>query len=347
MSTDFHVKLTADFLQADGTQTYQDIGLALLDETSNLSYKYFDTHKTEITPDQLQETDAIISLTPQITKASLAGANRLTMISRFGVGYDSVDVDACTEADVLLTITAGGVNYSVAEAVMTFMLAISHNLIIKDQLVRSGDWDKRSNHMGSELRDRTLGIIGLGGIGATLSGMVNSFRMNPVVAFDPYLSKEQATALGVELVSLDTLMQTADFVSVNCPLTEQTRDLIGQRELTLMKPTAYLINTARGGIVNEAALLQALTENKIAGAALDCHEIEPVPDDYEIAKLDNVILAPHAIAWTNELFRDLGRIACQQAIDLSQGKIPLGVVNKAVLEKPGFKAKLAHYASRI
>ncbi|MBT4889200.1 MAG: dehydrogenase [Rhodospirillales bacterium] len=346
MSTDFQVKLTADFLQADGTQTYQDIGLALLDKAPDLSYTYFDTHKSEISPDQLIATDAIICLTPRVTKATLASADRLTMISRFGVGYDSVDVDACTDADVLLTITAGGVNYSVAEAVMTFMLAISHNLRIKDRLVRNGAWDERSAYMGSELRDRTLGIIGLGGIGTALSGMVNGFRMKPVIAFDPFLPKEQAAEIGVELVDLETLMQTADFVSINCPLTNQTRDLIGQNELALMKPTAYLINTARGGIVNEAALLDVLKNKQIAGAALDCHEVEPVPEDYEIAKLDNVILAPHAIAWTNEMFRDLGKIACQQTIDLSMGKIPLGVVNKAVLDKPGFQSKLNTYASR-
>jgi phosphoglycerate dehydrogenase-like enzyme len=346
MSTDFHIKLTADFVQDDGTPTYQDIGLDLLDGITNVDYSYFDEHKPEMTPDQFIDTDAIISLTPRVTKATLVGANRLTMISRFGVGYDSIDVAACTEADVLLTITEGGVNYSVAEAVITFMLAISHNLLIKDRLVRNGGWDNRSAHMGSELRDRTLGIVGLGGIGATLSGMVGSFKMNPVIAFDPFLPEDRAAELGVKLVGLDVLMNTADFVSINCPLTEQTRNLIGARELALMKPTAYLINTARGGIVNEAALLAVLKERKIAGAALDCHEIEPVPDDCEMAGLDNVIMAPHAIAWTNELFRDLGRIACQQAIDLSKGKIPPGVVNKDVLDRPRFQAKLARYAVR-
>lgn len=344
MSTDFQVKFTADFLKDDGSPTYQDIGLDLLDKAAGLNYSYFAEHKSEITPNQLTDADAIISLTPRVTKKTLKDVDRLTMISRFGVGYDSVDVDACTEKNVLLTITAGGVNYSVAEATMTFMLAISHNLLIKDRLVRNGKWNERSAHMGSELRNRTLGIIGLGGIGATLSNMVSSFQMNPVIAYDPFLSQNQATELGVKLVNLKTLLQTADFVSINCPLTDQTRDLIGQDELALMKPTAYLINTARGGIVNEQALLNVLQQQKIAGAALDCHEIEPVPDDYEMTKLDNVILAPHAIAWTNELFRDLGRIACQQTIDLSMGKVPLGVVNKEVLNKPAFQAKLARWS---
>ncbi|MDA0711886.1 MAG: NAD(P)-dependent oxidoreductase [bacterium] len=345
MRSEFHVALTADFIQADGTPTYQDIGLALLEGAAGVRHSFFSDHRAEMTPDQVTDADAIIALTPRVTKASLLGVDRLAMISRFGVGYDSIDVDACTQADVLLTITAGGVNYSVAEAVITFMLALSHNLVIKDRLVRTGGWHTRSAHMGSELRGRTLGIIGLGGIGATLSTMVGSFRMNRVIACDPYLSDERATELGVTRVDLDALMQTADFVSINCPLNNQTRDLIGRRELALMKPTAYLINTARGGIVNEAALFDHLRGRKIAGAALDCHEIEPVPDDYAMATLDNVILAPHAIAWTNDLFRDLGTMACQQVIDLSRGILPPGIVNQDVLDRPGFQAKLARFRS--
>lgn len=342
MNSEFQVKLTADF-QEDGGLIYQDIGLDLLDEAVGVSYSFFDQHQTEITPGQLEDADSIIALTPLVTAASLEGVDRLTMISRFGVGYDSVDVDACTDADVLLTITAGGVNYSVAESVITFMLAISHNVLIKDKMTREGRWDERSNHMGSELRDRTLGIIGLGGIGATLAGMVGSFRMKPVIAHDPFVSEERAQEIGVTLVALDELMQTADFVSVNCPLTDQTRNLIGTRELALMKPTSYLINTARGGIVNEAALIEVLRDRRIAGAALDCHETEPLPAGHPISELDNVIIAPHSIAWTNELFRDLGRVACSQALELSKGNIPHGAVNTEVVDRPGFQTKLARY----
>ena len=188
------------------------------------------------------------------------------------------------------------------------------------------------------------GIIGLGGIGSTLAGMVGSFRMNPVIAHDPLISEERAQEIGVTLVTLDELMRASDFVSVNCPLLDQTRNLVSDRELGLMKPTAYLINTARGGIVNETALLSALQANQIAGAALDCHETEPVPADYAFAELDNVIMAPHSVAWTNELFRDLGRMACSQAIELANGNVPHGVVNKEVVDRPGFQAKLARYS---
>ena len=344
MANDFNIRLTADF-QQDGSLIYQDIGLDLLDTAEGIHYGFFEQHQPEVSPDQLEGIDSIIALTPRVTAASLANVESLTMISRFGVGYDSIDVDACTDANVVLTITAGCVNYSVAESVIAFMLAISHNLLLKDRLVREGRWDERSAHMGSELRDRTLGIVGVGGIGATLAGMVGSFRMNPVIAYDPFVTPERASEMGVTLVSLDELMQTADFVSINCPLSDQTRDLISTRELGLMKNTAYLINTARGGIVNETALLSALQSRQIAGAALDCHDIEPVPDDYPFAELDNVIMAPHAIAWTNELFRDLGKMACRQSIELANGQVPHGVVNTAVLDKPGFQAKVERYRS--
>ena len=342
--SDLRLLHTADF-QQDGRLVYQDIGLDLLDGVASIHQDFMDQFHTTITADQMADTNAVVCLSPRVNAESLVGLDQLALIARFGVGYDSVDVDACTEADVLLTITSGAVNHSVAEATVAFMLALSHNLLIKDRITREGRWDERSAHMGSELRDRTLGIIGLGGIGSSLAGKVSGFGMADVIASDPFTSEEQAKAVGVRLVSLEELMEISDFISINCPLNDDTRDLIGAEELARMQPTAYLINTARGGIVNEAALIDALQEQRIAGAALDCHESEPVPADHPMSALDNVILAPHAIAWTNELFRDIGRQTCQQVIDLSRGRVPVGVINSAVLERPGFQAKLEQYQS--
>ncbi len=341
----FRIGLTGDLLGPDGKLTYQDIGLSLLETADGVEHAFFDRHEPEIQAEQIAGLDAILALTPTVTTATLGGAEQLTHIGRFGVGYDSVDVDACTAADVVLTITAGGVNYSVAESVVAFMLALSHKMLIKDRMTREGRWDDRSDHMGSELRDRTLGIVGLGGIGATLAEMVAPFRMKEIVAFDPYLSEERASEVGVRRVSLDELMREADYVSVNCPLNESTRNLIGEAQIGLMKPTAFLINTARGGIVDETPLIAALKAGRIAGAALDCHETEPLPGGSPIADLDNVIVAPHAICWSNELFRDLGHMACGQMLEISRGKIPHGVVNTEVLDRPGFQAKLARYGS--
>jgi phosphoglycerate dehydrogenase-like enzyme len=154
---------------------------------------------------------------------------------------------------------------------------------------------------------------------------------------DPATAKE----LGVEMVSLPELMQRADFVSIHCPLNAQTRDLIGPAELALMKPDAYLINTARGGIVNEKALYEALKSQRIAGAAIDCFDTEPVVSPHPFAELDNALLAPHSIAWTDELFRDIGRAVCQGMVDLSLGRKPHGAINPEVFDRPGFAEKWA------
>jgi phosphoglycerate dehydrogenase-like enzyme len=219
------------------------------------------------------------------------------------------------------------------------MLALTHRMQVKDRLVRESRWDDRSKYMGTELRDRTLGVVGFGGIGRALVKLLAGFDMNPPLAYDPFVAKADAAKLGVRLVSLDELLRESDFVSVHCPLNEKTRNLIGARELSLMKSTAYLLNTARGGIVNEAALDAALREGRIAGAAIDCFEGEPLTAPPSFASFDNVLLAPHCIAWTEELFRDIGRSVCTGMLDLVAGRVPKGVVNREVLERPSFQAK--------
>jgi len=343
MNEKFQVGLTRDFKTDDGQLTYDDIGLDILEAHPDVEHRFFERHEPLVTAEQLADFDAVISLTPRYTAQSFEGVEKLAAIVRFGVGYDSVDVTACTEADVLLCITAGAVNHSVAEATITWMLTLSHNVFIKDRITRDGRWNDRTFYMGRELRDRTLGIVGLGGIGGRLIEMIRSFGMKTPLAFDPFISPQRANELGARLVSLEELLRESDFVSVNCPLTDETRNLIGRDELALMKPDAYLINTARGGIVNEAALVAVLQARGIAGAAMDVYETEPVKPDNPLLQLDNVILAPHCIAWTDELFRDIGRMACRITTMVAEGKVPPGVVNREVLERPGFQAKLARY----
>jgi phosphoglycerate dehydrogenase-like enzyme len=335
----FRVAWTADFRHADGAPRFADVGLDVLAPHPHVEVGSFAEHRAEITPDQLAGLHGVIVLAPRVTAASLAGASELLAITRFGVGYDSVDVAACTRAAVLAIITAGAVDRSMAEATLAWMLALSHHVRAKDALVREARWDERSRFMGTELRDRTLGIVGLGGIGRALLALCGGFGMKTPIAFDPYLTADVAAQLGVERVSLDELLARADFVSVHCPLTEQTRGLIGAREVARMKPTAYLLNTARGGIVEEEALFDALKSRRIAGAALDCFVGEPLTAPPRFADLDNVLLAPHAIGWTEELFRDIGRAACQALADLSLGRRPRGVLNPEVFDRPGFAAK--------
>jgi phosphoglycerate dehydrogenase-like enzyme len=337
----FRVALTGDFFAADGSTKYPDIGLSVFEGQGQLEWVKFGEHRAAIGADQLDGANGVIVLTPTVTAQTVSESRDLLAIGRFGVGYDAVDVSACTEADVLVFITAGAVDRSVAEATIGWMIALTHHFRIKDILVRTGRWDERSRYMGRELRDRTFGAVGLGGIGRAAVGLLNGFGMKTPLAFDPFLDPGTAEGLGVRLVGLDELMAEADFVSIHCPLTDQTRGLIGKRELAMMKPEAYLINTARGGIVDEDALYDALAQGRIAGAALDCFAQEPVVRPHRFGELDNVLLAPHSIAWTLELFRDIGRSVCQGMLDLSLGKRPRGVVNPGVFDRPGFQEKWA------
>jgi len=333
------VALTADFYDTAGATRYRDIGLSVFAKHPQIEQRVFKEHRKQIGPDQIGDAQGVIVLTPAVTAETVSMSENLLVVSRFGVGYDAVDLKACTAADVLVTITVGAVDRSVAEATIGWMIALSHNVRIKDYLVRSGQWDERSKYMGRELRDRTLGVIGLGGIGRKTIELLGAFGMKQPLAFDPFMSAETAASLGVRLASLEELLREADFVSIHCPLTEKTRGLIGARELALMKQEAYLLNTARGGIVNEDALYDALKNRRIAGAALDCFAQEPVTAPHRFAEFDNVLLAPHSIAWTDELFRDIGQAACQVMVDLSLGKKPRGVLNPELFERPQFQKK--------
>ena len=337
--TPFRIAVTADFYDNAGSPRYPDFGLGTFNGHDHIDVSNLSEHRGEVTADQLAGHHAALVLTPKVTAESLADCEEFLAISRFGVGYDSVDVAACTANNVLLTITPGAVDRPVAEATIGWMLALTHRVLQKDRLVRTGRWDDRSQYMGCELRDRTLGVVGLGGIGRKLVQLLQGFGMRQPIAYDPFASAEVFVESGVRKVDLEELLQTADFVSLHCPLNEQTRGLIGTDQLALMKPESYLLNLARGGIVDEDALYNALAGRRIAGAALDCFENEPIVTPHRFGDLDNVLLAPHSIAWTGELFGDIGRIACQGLLDLSYGQRPFGVVNPEVFDNQLFQEK--------
>jgi phosphoglycerate dehydrogenase-like enzyme len=341
----FVVTLTGDFYDATGSSKYRDLGLSVLAENPRIEQRVFKEHRKEIGAEQFAGAQGVIVLTPAVTAQSVSDPGQVLVIARFGVGYDAVDVNACTAADVLVTITIGAVDRPVAEATIGWMIALSHHLRIKDNLVRTGQWDERSRFMGRELRDRTLGVIGLGGIARKTIALLAGFGMKPPLAYDPYATNDTASKVGARLVGLEELLRQADFVSIHCPLTEETRGLIGERELAWMKPDAYLLNTARGGIVNEEALYHVLKNRRIAGAALDCFAQEPVITPSRFADLDNVLLAPHSIAWTDELFRDIGRAACGVMVDLSMGRRPSGVLNPELFERPSFQSKWKRFCN--
>ncbi|MEX2168543.1 MAG: NAD(P)-dependent oxidoreductase [Pirellulales bacterium] len=339
MRHSFRVSFTADFYDEGGKPRYRDYGATLLVNAHQMEVCRIEAHRAEIAPEQIEDVQGVIVLSPRVTARTLSDSQNLLVVSRFGVGYDGVDVVACTEADVLLTIARGAVDRSVAEATVGWMIALTHHMLVKDRLVREGRWADRSFYMGSELRDRTLGVIGFGGIGRALVRLLSGFSMKTPLVFDPHVDHDTAASQGVQRVDLESLLAEADFVSVNCPLTNETINLIGSAELGSMKPSAFLINTARGGIVDEDALFNKLSARAIAGAAIDCFDGEPLVAPHRFGALDNVLLAPHSIAWTHEMFRDIGRVACQGMLDVACGRRPHGVINPEVFDRPRFRDK--------
>jgi phosphoglycerate dehydrogenase-like enzyme len=348
MSTkhDFKVGFSADFLDENRNLIFPDIGLSLLEAEAGISYEFLQDYLPEYSPAQLADYDVLITMKPRITADSLADVKRLCAIGRCGVGYDNVDLAECTERDIALYITPAGVVRPMASSAVLMVLAVSHNLVIKDRMMRQGRWVESTRKLGREPRDRVIGTIGLGNIAREALRLLRNFGPGSFLAFDPYVPVLEDSQLDIRLVSLETLLRESDYVLVNCPLNKETRHLIAERELKLMKPSAVLVNLARGPIVDQAALIKALQTGVIAGAALDVYEREPLESDSPLLKLDNVIVTSHSIGWTEELFRDTGRIDCEGAIAISRGQIPNSVVNRDVLERPGFRKKLEQCAKR-
>ncbi|HEY3628455.1 MAG TPA: NAD(P)-dependent oxidoreductase [Terracidiphilus sp.] len=337
----FRIGFSADFLREDGSLAFPDIGLSRLDGVEGLDYDFMREYHPEYAPEQLMAYDVVISLKPRVTARSLLDVSKLCAIGRCGVGYDNVDLNACTESGIAVYITPEGVVRPVAESIVLLVLALSHRLLHKDRLVRQGRWSESTLPLGREPRDRVVGTIGLGNIAGEAVGLLRALNVRRFLAFDPYASPQRAGSLDVTMVPLDELLRESDYVLVNCPLTPETRGLLGHHQFALMKPDAVLINTARGPIVNEAALVEALQSGRIAGAALDVFESEPLRADSPLTKMDNVILTSHSVAWTEELFRDMGRIDCDGALAVYGGEAPRNIVNPQVLDSPLFREKLA------
>jgi phosphoglycerate dehydrogenase-like enzyme len=347
MADKFRVALSGDFKKPDGSPTFPDFDLAPLQSAPSVEVIFLE-NANPLRSEQLADFDALILLQPRFARESIHPNGRLSVVARFGVGYDNVDVPACTDAGIPLVITPDGVRRPVAVSIITLMLALTGKLFIKDKLTRGGPetFNKRAEHMGVGLVGRTLGSIGIGNIGAELFRLAKPFDMK-FIAHDPYADRNAAQELGIELVGLEDVFRRSDVLCVNCPLMPETRHLVNAERLALMKPTAYVINTARGPIVDQKALTKALTERRIAGAGLDVLESEPPDPGDPILRLDNVILAPHALCWTDQCFAGNGAADVRAVLDIQHGRVPRGVVNRAVLDQPRFKARLEAYRSRF
>ncbi|MGH2559466.1 MAG: NAD(P)-dependent oxidoreductase, partial [Thermomicrobiales bacterium] len=305
MEDRFRVGMTRDFLKPTGEVGWGEIGLGLLDEAPGVAWEFLVENPRELTAEHVQGYDALGVLGPRVTEETLANADRLAVVARFGVGYDNIDVEACTRHGVVVTNTPDGVRRPMACATLTFILALSHRLFDKDRLTRSGGWGEKLDFMGYGLTGKIVGLIGFGNIGREVARLLEPFEVRRI-AFDPYVAAEQASALGVELVGLEPLLRESDVVVTLCNLTPETYHLLNSERIGLMKPTAFLVSMARGPIVHQVALTEALRARRIRGAALDVFEHEPVDPADPILALDSVILAPHALCWTDEMALGVG-----------------------------------------
>ncbi len=324
-----HVTLTSDFVGPDGRITLGAEPLARLQAIPGVEISTIAGRPTNhpLEAGDVTACDILIGKRNRLDPLLLdLPGFRLKHIARMGVGYDHLDIDACTRAGVLVTITREAVRRPLASAMLALMLALAHRLFERDRLARQADWATRFAIEGIGLGGRTLGLLGAGNIGAELIRLVAPFGMR-VLVHDPGLSPDALAQLGAESGSLDEVVQGADFLVLACSLSERTRGLINAARLAQMKPTAFLVNLARGELVDEAALAEALAKQRIAGAGIDVFESEPPAADNPLLGLPNVILGQHNLGMTDELDR-LGQMAAVDAvIEVARGKLPASAIN--------------------
>jgi len=322
----FKVGLTRDLLKSDGDPSFGHGPMAILNDSPDIAYEFLPDNLSEITPDIMANYDGLYVNSPRVTAASVARADcRVRIVARHGVGYDNVDVKALAAKSVITTNTPVAVRRPVAVAALTFIFALAGRLVIKDQLTRQNRWNERTSHMGLGLTTRTIGVLGVGGIGQEFLRMAKPFGWR-MLASDPYVDAATIAALGGEKVSEEILLAQSDFVSVFMILNEQTKHFLNAEKLALMPKHAYLINMARGPVIDETALIKVLQSKSIAGAALDVFEQEPVAPDNPLLTMDNVLLAPHSLCWTDECFDHIAREGLGCLVAFAKGERPLSVV---------------------
>ena len=286
--------------------------------------------KTGLTKDELAaiigDYDALaVRSETKVTADILAKADKLKIIGRAGVGVDNIDVEAATNRGILVVNSPDGNTFAAAELTVAMLLALARHIPQADQGLRAGRWD-RKKYMGSEVYGKTLGVIGLGKIGREVAKRLQAFEMR-VIGYDPYLKPEQAEALGIKLVDLDTLYRESDYITVHVPKTKETTGMINAEKLALMKPSVRLINVARGGIMDEAAVAEAARAGKIAGAAIDVFTTEPAPADNPLLGIPNILTTPHLGASTEEAQVNVAIDIAEQIVDVLEGKPARAAVN--------------------
>lgn len=286
------------------------------------------------TPEELFPTvadaDGLLVQWVKITSAVMDKMPKCKVISRYGIGVDMVDIAAATVHGIMVCNVPDFCIEEVSTHTMACLLSLNRHLWLHDHHVKSGKWGGAPGGAPSRLTAQTVGIVALGNIGREVARKANAMGLK-VLGYDPYVKPETLGGLKVELVGLEELLQRSDYVSLHCPLVEETRHLIGTAQLAMMKPTAYLLNMARGPVVDQPALYQALVSGTIRGAALDVLEQEPPAADDPLLKLDNVILTPHAASWTVEAGAQLRHDTAQNLVTVLQGKLPKSIINRKAL----------------
>jgi phosphoglycerate dehydrogenase-like enzyme len=330
----FKLGITRDVLDAKGAPSFGERALEVLKANPALQWEYLAEPVREITPEIAARYDALYVNSPKVSAESIGRADcRVRIVARHGVGFDSVDVSALTRKGIVLTNTPVAVRRPVAVAALTMIFALAGRLFVKDRITRANRWNDRTSHMGLGLTTRTLAVVGVGSIGKEILRLAQPFGLR-MFGVDPVTSDATIASLGASRVSLDEALKQADFVVMSCQLDAGSHHLISTPQMALMKREAFLINLARGPVVDESALIDALKRGVIAGAGLDVFEQEPVAGDNPLLGMDNVIVTPHSLCWTDECFHDIASAALQSVVDFSLGKQPVHLVNPAAFRNP-------------
>ena len=336
------IGITRDLFDKDGLFFTPGPGLKLLDEMPNVEWKMFSTFQPIITPEQIKDVDIVISLRPKWTKEGLADRNHFLAVLRSGVGFDDVNVPEMTELGVMVCNTPIAVQRPLATAIICYILMLSLNIIGKTKATQENRWADRADLMGIGLVGKTLGSVGVGGIGHEMFKLARWFDMRHI-ACDPYLTQDKVNDINVKLVDLDTVLKESDFLSLSFPLNDKTFHLIGEKEFKKMKNSAYLINTSRGPCIDELALIKALQEGRIKGAAIDVFEREPTYPDNPLLMMDNVVTTGHCVGWTDQVWSAKWSENIEQISHIIRGEIPNALVNKEVWDSSKCRTRMTRF----
>ena len=278
-----------------------------------------------------KDADALLNQYAKITPNVIENLDHVKIIARYGIGVDNIDLDAASKKNIFVTNVVYDI-CDVADHTIMLILALTRKLFFVDKSIRKFEWDWKKFHPITRIKGKTVGIIGLGRVGRQVAKRLIGFDVN-LLACDPYVSVEVFTTYKVKKVDLTTLLKQSDIVTVHVPLNKETRNMISTDQLKKMKKKAILINAARGGIVDEKALCNALIKKEIAGVGLDVLEQEPIQKDNQLLYFDNVIITPHMGWYSENTVDEVQRIAAEQVLQCLEGKIPTNLINKDVLKK--------------